>query len=199
MDVLVEVDDFTATVPIPEDAVDEIDATTVNQGFQALGNRTQRLNRTVDRLYMQGTKYGVAGSVVDSWTNSVVAHTVQHDPGSGYVDIDEQIPECRAQDVVQVRVSGVAGATGCNTQVRIRIAYNDGLGSPVSVIGHAIVLQDGFYTPFTLEATHEVSQGTVLAPVEVHVTIEVVNDTAGVGKGVYIFGQLAVSSQRWRA
>ena len=43
MDVITDVDTFTASVPIPEDAVDDVDATTVNQGLQALANRTKYL------------------------------------------------------------------------------------------------------------------------------------------------------------
>jgi hypothetical protein len=44
MDTIVEVDEFTAAVPIPEDLVDGVSATTVVQGLQALSNRTRNLH-----------------------------------------------------------------------------------------------------------------------------------------------------------
>ena len=52
MDTIVGTDSFDATIPIPEDVVDLVDATTVVQGLQALANRTINLNgRTPLHVY----------------------------------------------------------------------------------------------------------------------------------------------------
>jgi len=128
MDVITDLDEFTADVPIPEDLVDDVDATTVVQGLQAIANRTKYLHNRRGPLYLVELGHdNLTGSdtFVDNAASSVWADTAYEVWSGAVVALDE----------LEVEITFQAAADGATAEHQFRLGYRYGADAYAQIGG----------------------------------------------------------------
>jgi len=178
----------SASVPADLTIADDGDAPSVAN----IAGPIEQLKDEVEYLYARvnnstirtSGEYGSAGSIEDT-ISSVVATTVQYDPGGGDVDIEYTFPACITNDDVWVMATfGVASTPGA--QIRIRVEY----GAVSEIVCTQYAPASGAYVHMCLQGVHScTAAGTATF------TIEVVNAAA---TNTHIYGPVTFTAIRSR-
>ena len=187
MDVIVEIDEFTADVPVPEDAIDGVDATTVAQGLQALANRTLYLQNRQGPLYLVNVfSENLAGyDLIHSNNSDAAWGTDDYNIRAGGWDV-------LTNDVFEFTFGCSVVADGAGVQ-EYTIGYKIGLAGSPAQLGGLVARYDALST----DAVPLLISSSLVIPGDGVLRLYLQSRTSSVQEG-FAYGPWRFTGRLWR-